>query len=53
MLGIVEKVKSVFCSDFVRKIIRQEKSTQEDEEAKKESNSKGQTRPRKEKVDIE
>jgi len=42
MLGIIEKVKSMFFSDFVRKIIRREKSIQKHEEIKKEGDSKGQ-----------
>lgn len=43
MLGIVEKVKSIFCGDFVRKIIRRKKSTQGHEETKKKDKSEGQT----------
>jgi len=50
MLDIVEKVKSMFCGDFVRKMIRREKSTQEHEETKKKGNSEGQTRVSKEKA---
>jgi len=43
MLGIIRKVKSIFFSDFVRKIIRRGKSAQKHEKTKKEGNPEGQT----------
>jgi len=48
MLGIVEKVKSIFCGDFVRKIIRREKSTKRHEERMNEVESEEQTQAFKE-----
>jgi len=43
MLAIVGKVKSIFCGDFVREIIRREKSTQIHEETKREAEPEKQT----------
>jgi len=43
MLAIVEKVKNVFSGDFVRGIIRREKSTQIHEETKREAKPEEQT----------
>ncbi len=42
MLGIVEKVKGIFCGDFVRQIIRREKSTQAHEETRNKIESEEQ-----------